>query len=215
MLTNIKKNKRRGNPHKRKLHKDGRVYGKYEVYPDEQISIKELKRALKGKTLSNGHKPKFVKPGRDKAFLTILFLMGPRKLEPTKMVKENIVLTKKYLVMLMPVFKGGERAGPIKLKIGKPGVEYVIKQWKRTRKGKRVFQFSPSTAYRIVKRALGVCPHWLRHSFITTIQRNMPGNPAAVDGKIMSFTGHKSRSSLDHYRIKSDKDITEIAEVEI
>lgn len=209
------KKRKRGNPYKRVLHLDGRIFGKYKNYPDRQISRQDFLKALKGKQLSSGHKPRFVKPSRDKAYLTVLFFMGPRKLEPTVMSKENVVLTKKYLVMLMPVFKGGERAGPIKLKRDKPGVEYVIKQWQRTKKGKQIFRFSASTAYRIVTRALGVCPHWLRHNFITIVQRNMPGNPTAVDEKIMSFTGHKSRSSLDHYRIKSDQDITEIAEVEI
>lgn len=204
-----------GNPHKKELHKDGRLYGKYKRKPDMQITSEDLARALKGKTTSYMHTPVFLKATRDRAFTAALFWLGARKLEPAQLRKEDMQLKDGFLFLKVPAFKGGERGGVLKINVKRPGVNYIIEQWRRTRKGRHVFQVSPSTAYRIIKRALGVCPHWLRHSWITWAQKNLEGSPSEVDRKIMAWTGIKQRGTLDSYRMKTEKDIAEIAEIEI
>jgi len=213
-----------GNPYKTKLHADGRLYGKYKEKPDRQIPVEDLQAALDGRTLSNGHRPKFAKGLRDKSFLVMIFHTGARKLEPCPVykngklvkpgiLKENMVIQEDRIVFQIPAFKHGVRADVLELKRDRPGVDLIVQQWQKTRKGKALWPLSEDTAYRIVKRALGVCPHWLRHNFITTMQQRLEGPPAEVDRKIMSWTGHKQRTSLDHYRMKMKKDITEIADV--
>jgi hypothetical protein len=142
-----------------------------------------------------------------------VFHLGARKMEPTKVLKEDMVFTDTQVIISIPAFKHGERAGPLKLSREFVGIPWILKQWTATRKGRPVWDLSPSTAYRIIIRALGYCPHWLRHNFITTIQQKLEGPPREVDRKIMSWTGHKQASSLDNYRMKQTKDISEIGQV--
>lgn len=206
---------RRGNPYKRKMHKDGRFYGKYKQKPNTQIKIDDLERALNGQKLTDGHKPVFVKPTRDKSYLVFTYWVGSRKLEPAEILKEDIAVTKTHVHVKIPAFKHGERGGILKIRRGNIGVEWIIKQWKRTKKKKHVWPLSSSTAYRIITRALGKCPHWLRHNWITTKQQSLPGEPSEVDRKIMAWTGIKRRETLDNYRMKMQEDIDEIAELEV
>jgi hypothetical protein len=136
-------------------------------------------------------------------------------MEATKVLKEDMVFTEGYLFIKIPAFKHGERAGVLKLKMSNVGMEFVKQQWERTKKHKQLWSLSPSTAYRIVVRALGKCPHWLRHNWITTKQQQLEGNPTEVDRKIQSWTGIKHRETLDNYRLKMEKDISEIADLEV
>jgi len=197
-----------------KMHEDGREYGKYKVKPNSQIDVEDLRCALEGKPLSDGHIPKWIYPVRDKSYVVITYHLGSRKMEATKVQKEDMVFTKDFLFIKIPAFKHGERADVLKLKMANVGMEFVKQQWERTRKAKRVWELSDSTAYRIVVRALGKCPHWLRHNWITTKQQQLPGQPSEVDRKIQSWTGIKHRETLDNYRMKMKKDIEEIAELE-
>jgi len=204
-----------GNPHRKKIHSDGRFYGKYKVKPNSQISVEDLRRALDVEKLSDGYQPKFIKPTRDKSFLTISYWLGSRKLEPTKVFKKDMVITSTHIHVKIPAFKHGQRAGVLKIRRSNVGIEWVVKQWERTKKGRLVWNLSPSTAYRIIMRALGKCPHWLRHNWITTKQQSLHGEPSEVDRKIMAWTGIKNRATLDNYRMKMEKDIDEIAELEV
>jgi len=208
------KKKRKGNPNLRKLHADGRFYGKYKRKPDRTIPLEDFKRALEGYTLSTGHRPVFVKATRDKSYLAAIFVLGARKLEPCEVVKEDIRVTETHLFIKIPAFKHGERADVLKVNLATPGVDWIIKQWQHTRKGRKVWPLSPSTAYRIVLRALGVCPHWLRHNWITDKQKRLKGTPSEVDRKIMAWTGIKRRQTLDSYRLKTKQDIDEIGDLE-
>jgi len=213
-----------GNPYRKQIHADGRVYGKYKVKPDRQIPVEDLQAALEGRTLSSGHRPKFVKGLRDKSFLAMAFHTGARKLEPCPVYrngqlvypgirKEDLILTDTEIIFSIPVFKHGERAGPLRLRLDRPGVDLIIQQWQKTRKGKPLWPLKKDTAYRIVIRALGVCPHWLRGNFITTMQQRLEGTPADADRKIMAWTGQKRRETLDNYRIKKVEDLAEISDV--
>lgn len=224
MAGGVHKKGRGGNPYRKQIHADGRLYGKYKTKPDRQIPVEDLQAALEGRKLSSGHRPKFSKGLRDKSFLVMLFHTGARKLEPCPVYKngqlvspgirkEDMVIMQDKIVFQIPAFKHGARADVLELKRDRVGVDLIIQQWQKTRKGKPLWNLSEDTAYRIVKRALGVCPHWLRHNFITTMQQRLDGTPSDVDRKIMSWTGHKQRASLDHYRMKMKKDITEISDV--
>lgn len=197
--------------YEKRLHQDGRIYGKYKLKPNRIIELEDFKRMLNDKRLTNGHKPLFKHKTRDKAFCTLLFLCGLRKMEATKIIKEDMVIDKTYVFFVVPAFKHGERGGRLKLKRSNPGVEYIVSLWRKIRRGKPLFPFSDSTAYRIVIRAFGVCPHWLRHNFITRMQR-LEGTSSDVDRKIMAWTGIKFRGTLDKYRLKTEKDIDEVAE---
>lgn len=202
----------RGNPYLKKVfHADGRLYGKYKEKPNTQITQDDLVRALAGQKLSDGHQPRFVKPLRDKSFTAMVFQVGPRKMEPVAIMKEDMMLTPTHLIFKIPAFKHGERAGPLELPLDRPGVDLIVQQWQKTRKGKRVWRLSPSTAYRVIVRALGKCPHWLRHNWITTTQQVLNGTPAEVDRKIMAWTGQKRRETLDPYRLKMQADIHDIS----
>lgn len=215
---------RRGNPYRKQVHADGRLYGKYKVKPDRQIPVEDLQAALEGRILSNGYQPKFVKGLRDKSFLAMIFHTGARKLEPCPVYKngqliypgirkEDMVLTDQEIIFSIPVFKHGERVGALKLRLNRPGVDLIVQQWQKTKNGRPLWPMSGGTAYRIVERALGICPHWLRGNFITTMQQKLDGTPAEADRKIMSWTGQKTRTVLDNYRIKKEADVDEISDV--
>ena len=199
----------------RKLHTDGREYGKYKLKPNSQITNEDLEDSLSGKRLRSGHIPKFVRPLRDKSYTTITYWVGSRKMEAIEVLKEDCVITEKHFVIKIPAFKHGERAGPLKIKLSNVGMNYVVKQWNKTKAKRKIWNLTKSTAYRIIVRALGVCPHWLRHNFITTKQETLPGTPSEVDRKIQSWTGIKHRQTLDNYRMKMEKDIDEIADLEV
>jgi len=220
----VLKKRRRGNPYRKQIHADGRVYGKYKIKPDRQIPVEDLQAALEGRQLSSGHQPKFARGLRDKSYTVMMFHTGARKLEPCVVYrkgilihpgirKEDLVLTGDKLVFQIVAFKHGERAGPLELKLDRPGVDLIVQQWQKTRKGKPIWNISPASSYRIIKRALGVCPHWLRANFITTMQQRLKGTPQDVDRKIMAWTGQKRRETLDNYRLKKQEDVTEIADV--
>lgn len=204
---------RGGNPNKKMLHEDGRLYGKYRHKPDAQISVEDLTAVLEDRQTSYGHRPRFVSPTRDKSYTAAVFHLGARKMEPTEVMKEDIVIADGQMVIKIPAFKHGERAGPLTLPVDRVGVDWILKQWAATRKGRRIWNFSPSTAYRIIVRALGYCPHWLRHNFITGAQQRLTGTTSDVDRKIMSWTGIKNAGTLNSYRLKKKEDITEMGQV--
>jgi len=202
-----------GNPYPKILHDDGRFYGKYKHKPDAQISQEDLKAVLEDRKTSYGHRPRFVKPTRDKSYTSAVFHMGARKMEPTEVRKEDIIISEDQMIIKIPAFKHGERAGPLKLPLDRVGVDWILKQWTATRKKRPVWKMSPSTAYRVIVRALGYCPHWLRHNFITGAQQRLTGTPSDVDRKIMSWTGIKTAGTLDNYRMKLKEDIDEMGQV--
>ena len=195
------------------LHPDGREYGRYKVKPNSQIPLEDLQAALADRILSTGWQPRFVKPLRDKSYTAFTFHVGSRKMEATKVLKEDLIETDSHIVFRIPAFKHGERAGPLELRKDLPGVDLIILQWQKTRKGRPIWPLGEKTAYRIIYRALGKCPHWLRHNFITTMQQRLQGTPAEADRKIMAWTGQKRRETLDPYRIKKAEDIREISDV--
>lgn len=200
--------------YKRMVHDDGREYGKYKVKPNSQITVEDLQRSLNGGRLSTGHSPKFVRPLRDKSYTVITYWVGSRKMEVTRVLKEDCVVTEEFFVIKIPAFKHGQRAAPLKIKLSNVGMNLVVQQYERAKAKKKIWNLSKATAYRVIVRALGVCPHWLRHNFITTKQQTLTGNPSDVDRKIQAWTGIKHRQTLDNYRMIMEKDIDEIAELE-
>jgi hypothetical protein len=136
-------------------------------------------------------------------------------MEITKVQKEDMIWDQDFLHIKVPAFKHGERAGPLKIKRTNPGLDLVFQQYEKIKPKHPVWPIKKSTAYNIITRALGICPHWLRHNFISSKQRNLAGTPSEVDETIQSWTGIRSRATLDNYRLKIQKDIDKIAEMEV
>lgn len=205
----------RGNPQRRRMHDDGRVYGKYTVKPDRQIPDQDLARALRGEPLSTGHRPRWgIHQTRDKSYVVFMYHTGARKLEPAAVKKADMTVDESHVYVSIPAFKHGERAGVLKIRRDLVGMDWVVQQYSRVKqKNRQLWPMSPSTAYRAVKNALGIPPHWLRHNWITTAQQRLEGQPSEVDLKIQSWTGIKHRETLDNYRLKQERDIADVSEI--
>lgn len=202
------------NPYKRKLHEDGREYGKYKVKPNSKISFEDYKRALNNEPLTDGTKPHWIDPIRDKSYVAIMFLTGARRREPLFLKHEDIAIADGYVFVKLPALKRGQRAGILKLKLDQVGVDYIVKQWQKSKQGKPIWNMSDDTGYRIIQRTFGKCPHWLRHSFITTMFDILPYNVNESARIIASWTGHKQVTNLNIYVMKTKEAIDEIADID-
>lgn len=181
-------------PHKYK-------YGK----PDEPITKADLERALK-----HGH---FADPLKHKSYLVITALIGSRKTEALEIFKEDIRKGGSSLFVRIPAKKHGARGGEIELPLNWLGMDLVHQQWMKTRKGKRVWNFSPQTAWRIVKRVFPKkSPHHLRWTVITELRALKDSRMITID-EIKSWTGIRRDSTIEGYGLKTQAGIHKISEV--
>jgi len=180
-------------PHKYK-------YGK----PDEPITKADLERALK-----NGH---FVSPLKHKSYLVITALIGSRKTEALEIFKEDIRQDGDSLFVKIPAKKRGHRGGEIELPLSWLGMNLVYQQWKKTRKEKRIWNFSSQTAWRIVKRVFPKkSPHHLRWTVLTEL-REMKDARLITTDEIKSWTGIKRDATIEGYGLKTQAGIHRIKE---
>ncbi len=200
--------------YKKKLHEDGREYGKYKLKPNSKISFDDYIKTLNGEVLTDGTKPHFVKPLRDKSYIAIMYLTGARRTEPLLLKKEDLTATESYLFIKMPTLKRGQRAGILKLKLDQVGVSFIIDQWKKKKVKKAIWEMDDKTAYRVIVRAFGKCPHWLRHNFITSLFDILPYNVNESARIIASWTGHKQVTNLNIYVMKTKEAIDKIADID-
>jgi integrase len=143
-----------------------------------------------------------------------LFHTGARKLEPAAVTKADMTVDDAAVYVNIPAFKHGERAGPLRIRRDLVGMQWVVRQYQAVKqKNRQLWPLSSTGAYRVVHDALGVCPHWLRHNWITTAQQLLDGTAQTVDMKIQSWTGIKTRATLDNYRLKQEKDIADVSEI--
>jgi integrase len=202
------------NIYRKKLHEDGREYGKYKLKPNSKILFEDYQKALNNETLSDRTKPHWVHPIRDKSYVAIMYLTGARRTEPLLLKKEDLAVANDFLYIKMPTLKKGQRAGILKLKLNQVGVDYIVQQWKKTKPNKPIWNMSDDTGYRIIERTFGKCPHWLRHSFITSLFDILPYNVNESARIIASWTGHKQVTNLNIYVMKTKEAIDKIAEVD-
>jgi integrase len=139
-------------------------------------------------------KAKFAKPSH-KAFLILLYYTGVRKGELVRVMREQFWVKDGCLYFdVGKRLKGGMHTPPLVIPLSAP---YMMEVWQfieKVKHGKRVFPFTPRTAYNIVCRALGTYPHHLRLNRITDFLMKGFSIP-----EVKSWSGHASTKSLDSY----------------
>lgn len=130
-------------------------------------------------------------PTRRQAFLTILFFAGCRVSEALALTSEDISCTKETVFVQFFRLKGSKQTDPIPL----PRADALL--WLCGQEGK-LFSFSRTTAYRIVKRCFSnLYPHYFRMNRIVQISDRFG------DATVYSYVGITA-NSIDHYRGKVD-----------
>ena len=173
--------------------------------PDEPISKAELERVLK--------KGKFVQPLAHRSYLVITAVIGSRKTEALEIYKEDIRKDGEFLYVKIPAKKRGHRGGELELPLGWLGMELVLRQWMKTRKGRKVWKFSSWTAWRIVKRVFPKkSPHHLRWTVITELRAALDRREISKD-EIKSWTGIKRDSTIEGYGLKTQAGIHRVSKI--
>lgn len=138
-------------------------------------------------------------PKQHQAFLTILFLAGVRVSEALALKPEDITCLPDTVYIDFFRLKGSKNTDPIEL----PKVDCFMwlcdEVWNlKQDPTQRIFPFSRTTAYRIVKRVWPeLYPHFFRMNRITqTVQKHDIAT-------VRSYTGI-SLSSMEHYIAKVD-----------
>lgn len=184
---------------KRYLHKY--QFGK----PSEPITKEQLAHALE-----SGF---FVEPLAHRSYLVITALIGSRKTEALEILKEDIRQEGSSLFVKIPAKKHGARGGEIELPLSWIGMDLVLEQWQKARKGKHIWNFTPSTAWRIVKRVFPKqSPHFLRWTVITELRALKDARQITTD-EIKSWTGIKRDSTIEGYGLKTQAGIHRVSQI--
>jgi integrase len=138
---------------------------------------------------------RFVKPLRDKSFLAFLYWFGTRKSEALERVKEDFEIENNILRVNAKVKKRGERPAleiPIDLLL----VNLIIEKIEKTKPNRRVWNMSPTTAWRIVKRFSDkLYPHYFRLNRASHFLEN----PETSTAEMMTWFGWRSTKTVDKY----------------
>jgi len=138
---------------------------------------------------------RFVKPLRDKSFLAFLYWFGTRKSEALELVKEDFEIGDGILRVNAEAKKRGERP-PLEIPLDLPLVECIIERVKKTRKNRRVWNVSSTTAWRIVKRiSEKLYPHFFRLNRASHFLEN----PETSTAEMMTWFGWRSTKTVDKY----------------
>lgn len=173
--------------------------------PDQEITLEDFQAALASK--------KFADPLKHRSYLAITFWIGARKTEPLEISKEDIHQDGESLFVKIPAKKHGQRGGEIELPLSWLGVDLIKQQWEKTRAGRKIWLFSPATAYRIIKRIWPEkSPHHLRYRVITKLRRLRDQGKVTTDD-IKSFTGIRRDSTIEGYGLKTQAGIHKISNV--
>jgi len=128
---------------------------------------------------------------RDRAFLTLLFFAGCRVSEALALTSNVINCLGETLFVQFFRLKGSKQTDPQEL----PQADALL--WMCGQEGK-LFQFSRTTAYRLIKKAFPTLyPHYFRMNRITKT------DILFGDATVYQIFGI-SASSIDHYRGKVD-----------
>lgn len=179
--------------------------GKYKHgKPNQETSVEELRQAIE-----HGH----FKSHSHKSYLVALYWIGARRTEPLEVKKEDIFLASDELHIDIPAKKHGERGGHIVLPLSWYGVPLIVERWQKTKKGRKLWPFGTSTAYRIIKRLWPhKTPHWLRYNRVTKLRRMRDQKLIDTDA-IKSWTGIKLDRTIEGYGMKTQEKIHGVAEV--
>ena len=143
---------------------------------------------------------KFVDPPRDRSFLAFLYWFGIRRAEVLERVKKDFKIKDGLLIVDATPKKGGERE-PLEVPVGHPYVDLIIEQVSKTRKTRhnpkrRVWNMSPATAWRIVKR---VMPKHYPHFFRLNRATKFLEDPTTTIPEMMAWFGWKVAKTVDPY----------------
>jgi hypothetical protein len=173
--------------------------------PHEEISLKDLQAVIE-----HGN---FTRPRIHKPYVVMTYWVGNRRTEPLGIVKEDVRLEGDSLFIKIPACKGGIRGGAIELPLTWYGVPLIKQRWTEIAKGKRLFPFRTSTAYRIIKRLWPKkTPHHLRYNRVTKMRTLRDQGKIDTDA-IKSYTGIQSDATIQHYGMKTQKKIHSVAVV--
>jgi hypothetical protein len=185
----------------RRRYKHKYKYGK----PNQEISQEEFEEAL-----AHGF---FVHPLSHKSYLAITRWIGARKTEPLEIYKEDITFEGSSLFIKIPAKKHGQRGGEIELPLSWSGVVLIKQQWEKTRPGRKLWRFSPHTAWRIIKRLWPEkTPHYLRYATVTKLRRLRDQGKITTDD-IKSYTGIRRDSTIEGYGLKTQAGIHKVSKV--
>jgi integrase len=135
-------------------------------------------------------------PDQDRqAFTALLYYTGVRVGELLRAFKEQFKVDDGLLVFdVGPREKTKRLTSPLVIPLSAPLMQGVLFTIQHTRKGKRVFDFDRSTAWRLMNQYFQAYPHFFRLNRITQF---------AIAGfslpEIISWSGHKNVSGLDPY----------------
>lgn len=137
-------------------------------------------------------------PKRDRSLLALLYWCGIRKSEAYERTKEDFTKTDTHLIIdFGKRKKGGLDVPPLELRLELPYVDLIVERVEKARKGRRVWNISGTTAWRIVKRALGekYYPHFLRLNRAT----HFLDDPETTVPDMKAWFGWKSSQTIDSY----------------
>ena len=156
----------------------------------EPIDFNTFDKAMKGNS--------FRKP-KHRSLLAFLYWFGVRRSEALERVKEDFKEEDEFLVVKVPK---KTRIRELKLPLKLPYVNLILNRVKKIKKGDKVWDISPSTVWRIVKRALGekYYPHFLR----VNRAKFFLGDPRSLPKDVKEWFGLESLRDVDRY-IEGDK----------
>lgn len=173
----------------------------YKQKQTKPINLEEFRRVMDSGT--------FTQPLSHRSFLAFLYWLGVRRSEALERVKEDFRIENNLLIVNVPAKKEGMRQ-ELELPVDLPYVNLIIEQVNRTLPGRRVWRFSHTTAWKIVKRAMGenYYPHFFRLNRAT----NFLEDPATTTPQMMGWFGWKSKRTVDSYIGFTSRYIRELRE---
>jgi len=130
------------------------------------------------------------------AFLSILFFAGVRVSEALALTLEDVTCSGNTIYIEFFRLKGSKQTDPVPLPRNS-ALYWLCDKGTVLTRDQRIFPFSRTTAYRLVRKTFGLYPHYFRMNRITWISENFG------DAQVYSFTGICAQS-IDHYRGKVD-----------
>jgi integrase len=164
--------------------------------PNRAITVEDLHAGLK----KLEHEPLAYR-----AYLALVYWVGCRRGEPLRLLASDVYAEGFNLfIKHLPAFKRGHRAEVIELPLNLEGVDLIMLLAGEAKGNYPLFNFSSMTGYRIIVKALGVYPHWLRYDRITKIRRTIDGKKVSIDDA-KSFTGIRSDRTMQGYGMTTDE----------
>jgi hypothetical protein len=143
--------------------------------------------------MENGN---FKKGDYHRSFLAFLYWFGTRRMGALDRKREDFHVENGVLFVKVEPLKRGEPSSPLEIDVDIPYVDLIAKQVIKTARGDRVWQFSETTAWRIVKRVdEKKYPHFFRLNRCT----RMLDDPEATIPEIKAWFRWKTTKTIDSY----------------